>query len=448
MMRYYNVLYSKELVPIKNELNQSRPLLNREAQGIYEQQKSEFLFEHRAIESFEVNIATRTMRCSKAAAQKHGFSELEFTGLPESVIAMGKIHPASVEAYRKFYEDIFSGVPSGSCLLRLCLADNAYNVIRLHYKTIFDEHGSPLAALGFSEDVEQGDMLKFTFDQEDQLYELLQGKFVFTLKVNLTKNAVERVLPNSWAPQSPPEACYDDYLKQILFEHAGTHEQTDLYKQLNSNALTQRYEEGDPWVYSTFRISNSAGRLFWTAYHGRLLVSPYNGDLYLFAYLRDIDEALKAERQLSKKEQRNKGRIYTKETLEALASLAIDQNKASHSYCGLMVLQVSNLQQCPDSLAASSRAPLQAALCRKLSLFLGNSGILGEGDQDQFLIFCPKISSPDQFYAYAQQLMLIMSSPNFLTVPQEQSLLFKLGVAACRYVQASFSLLFETASEA
>lgn len=73
--------------------------------------------------------------------------------VPESIIESGIIYPDDIEGYRKFFQDMYDGVPEGSYILRSRENDKGWLWFNIIYKTIFDNDGTPLRAVCFSDDI-------------------------------------------------------------------------------------------------------------------------------------------------------------------------------------------------------------------------------------------------------------------------------------------------------
>ncbi len=114
----------------------------------------------------------------------------------------------------------------------------------------------------------------------------------------------------------------------------------------------------------------------------------------------------------------------------------------------MIVLRIKNYNEIQEVVSKESLDELQIAIGRKFSMFVGGFGLVGQASEDRLFVFCPKIFLEEQFYAYAQKLILMMNSPNFLTVPQEQNLVYTMGMVVSKYENLSFSSLFEAAVKA
>lgn len=415
----------------------------------YENKRMHFLFEKSAVEAFEVNILKRSMRCSKATQEHFSFSATDFENMPDSLIATGAIHPDSVDAYRQFYDSIYAGKPSGSCIIRVKLFNGTYTVQHLVFETIFDSYGKPLRAIGFSETLRKMNKLKFIFDQEDKMYEIMQGNFLSALRVNVTQNKIERAFPQAISSRIPQGTFYEEYLQAMSYKFTEKHDFKTTFETLKTTALKEQFEKGKDWLFLEFPFSDSKGNIEWVHYHARLHISPYNGDLYLFSYIRKNDTAKKAELMLTKKPVKNKVTgVYDAVTTKELVDNAIAKHENDNNFCGMIVLRINNYANIAQYVTDKHLCSLQNAVSRKLSMFLGESEILGQLTENRFVAFAPDIHSQEEFREFGNQLMTILNSPNFITIEQEQNLEYTMGIVCAPHNTANFDNLFAAALKA
>lgn len=429
--------------------DQSLSATYREGLLEYENKRMQFLFEKSSVEAFEVNIVERTMHCSQALITKFAFPSRDFDNMPDSILNIEAMHPDSFEAHRKFYEQIFTGRPEGSCIIKIRLSDANYSLQKLAYTTIYSADGLPLRAIGFCETVQGEGLLKFTFDQEDNLYELMQSNFVLAARINISKNQIERLVPDKKPASLPDDRNYETYLTTYCRQSVDKKDYAQLLKNLLPQAVAKRYENGQKWLYWEMRLIDDAGKIFWVSFHAGLHISPYNGDLYMFAYVRNIDTVKRFELSMNQKPQRNAlTGLYAMPTIKALIETYLEAHPKNQSHCGLMLIRIKNYAEMAENLGTDGFNALIITIVRKLSLFIGETCVLGQLNEDRFLVFCPEALSEKDFYTYAQKLMFVLNSPNFLTVPQEQNFIYTVGAVCHTYENVNFDCLYEAALRA
>lgn len=434
---------SRYLVLVKDITNQTKlsnslAQSSKEAAKEYESIRMKFLFERSALESFEVNIADRSMVCSKSTQLKNNFPTTEFENIPDSIIALGVIHEDSIEPYKQFYTDMFSGVSSGSCVLRVKMKDETYSLRRIEYQTIYDSSGVPLRAIGFSESIGHENALKFAFDQEETLYELMGERYIGAFRINITKNHIEYICPDRLREILPMDSDYDVSLKNNLGKYAENAQKEALFERFCSENIYRKFKDGEKGVHYGFRVIIN-DKLHWILYGGLMHISPYNGDLYFFAYIRDIDEIKKLELALKQKPQKNPSTgLYRKQTMKEIIMQACKNNQATDGYCGVMVMRIMNYAKMQYEESEESFESLMYAIIRKIYMCTNSIGIVGELADDRVIIFCPNVASESQLQEYAGKIMTVVNSANFLTFPHEEHFYYTMGAVFCKIKGFSF----------
>lgn len=93
-----------------------------------------------------IDIAKRTLLQTYEDGELKGVT-IEIPDVPDAVIDTGTIHPDDIEGYRGFYEDMFSGVPTGEYRVRMAGEKDNWDQYIMCYETEFDENGNPIRAI-------------------------------------------------------------------------------------------------------------------------------------------------------------------------------------------------------------------------------------------------------------------------------------------------------------
>ncbi len=411
-----------------------------------EVQRLRFVLEHSNIETFEVDIAEKTMTCSATTQRRFGFPTSMFANMPEGVISEGTIHPDSHETYRSFYSRIFSGQPETSCIVRARRADGSYGLLRLVCKTFFNKDGRPIRSFGVSQDMDDSEQTKLAFDQEEQLGALMGDQFFCVAKVNISRNTIERLQDTTHRQPILTDIPYEQYLMENFISKCVAESRDSLFESLSRNAVMKLYQSGSVWQADSFKVLLNDGKIYWLLHHAHLCLSPYNGDLYMFSYLRNHERIKKAELMLDQHPTSfPRSPYYDDHTFRSMVQIASNSAVPTTGFYGMAVFRLINWDSLATRIPADALRKVRVAIYRKMGMFIGDNAVIGQLSDTEILIFRNDIKSYEQFVQYMQELSSIMSSPNYYTVPWEHLAEFTVGISCIARAEASYdTLLFNT----
>lgn len=102
---------------------------------------------------FECDLVARSEVYAEQALALYALPSIH-AEVPEANIDGGFIHPEDVDAYRKMYAEIYAGAQESGCTVRVRARDGRYVWNELTMKTIYDEQGRAVRAIGFMENVQ------------------------------------------------------------------------------------------------------------------------------------------------------------------------------------------------------------------------------------------------------------------------------------------------------
>ncbi len=401
-------------------------------------------------QTFEVDIVRRALFCSETSVLHNYVPRGWVENMPESVIAYGTIHPDSVDAYRSLYADIFAGVPSGSCAVMVLKNDGAYQLSKLSYRMLYDQDGTPYKAVGLSEDIENVNDSRLLFDQEQHLM-AMEGKEIYrAFSVNLTKDLLQGCYADgklvNYAEEQP---SYESVLSHILEDIPNADERSVLANELSRDGLRRAYQKGRNHLYHEFRYSDSVGKITWKSHITHLLASPYNGDLYAFIYIRQIDDRKKLELSLPQKVERDSGTfLYNRETMRVLVTEILASQQRRGGFCAMVALRFNYYEQIKSQYSQKVMEEMLFSISRKLRMVLGSRYLISRISDDTVAFFSATLSSSQMVAADIDNLLSVLRKPALFVSLGEQYISFSAGAAQDDAVNTDFDKLLAGALSA
>lgn len=362
--------------------------------------------ENTSISLWDYDFETSSIIQKGSSIEQHGFGEV-IPNVPESLIERGFVHPDSAEAFREMYRKLSAGDERAEGIFRIQTADRTgwwYEHIR--YKTIFDNHGHPIRAIGISTDVTKEKELELAYNKElsiqqamitdifaQALYDTTTGEQLTFLSKDERQRSVFFGLPLTEFNQKAAELVLDDTaIHQFILNQT-------------SKEFKLHFLSGETEYSIDYKQKFPEQETRWMRYSTHLMENPTTGHLMAFLYLRDIDEQKRREEDLQK--------AADTDSLTGLYNHAGTINRVkqylkehpSKSAGTLFAVDLDAFKSINDTLGHQCGDDTITKIGKSLLGLFRSEDIIGRVGGDEFLIFMKNISDEAAVAKKANELV-------------------------------------------
>ncbi|MEG1383685.1 MAG: response regulator [Oscillospiraceae bacterium] len=211
--------------------------------------------------------------------------------MPYGAIEKGLVHPQSHDEYIRLHQDIINGAPESRA--EIALNDINGNLLweDMQYKTIYDNNGKPIRAIGISKDMTKQKALEARYKAELSYRLLMEQNTMASFRLNLTKNRC-----------SEGHSKYP-YIKQlklsetadIFFDSLVQNAPNDVAEKygvifVRENLIASYYEGTTHFEFEEiFKVEEF--RSEWVRIVVNTMRNPATGDIEAFLYAYSIENA-------------------------------------------------------------------------------------------------------------------------------------------------------------
>ncbi len=220
--------------------------------------------------------------------------ELKFDNGAEGVIGNDVVHPEDQEKYRSLFRRIAEEKESVSGLVRFraYAGDTEYRWTHILLTVIPDRYGNPLRALMIQKDVSDQIRREIRYQEELLRRQTLEGDVVSSVSVNLTRNEVQECVTDGLRLGSYAEGKSIEWAMRQELQHLPEEEDRKAFREFFAiQRLQESMRSGKSSQSIEYMRRFATGELRWAKCSIDAVENPENGDLMLFAYVRDIHES-------------------------------------------------------------------------------------------------------------------------------------------------------------
>lgn len=238
-----------------------------------------------------------------------GIDSGEWTGVvsvmenaPESIIETGIIHPEDQDAYRKFYAEVYSGVPKTECTMRVMGENRGWVWFTMYAQTMFAADGTPEYAVCFSDDIT---VKKRAELQYNNFRDVVTSTADFVWEANLTKDIVlqEDDVTNDLFARNEFQKFSE--MAETAFAAVPEEFRESVQQTFSVERLLEAYGRAQREISLEYPVQRAIDqKVIWllaTAY----LTTTYEGDVVAIICVRDISDRKQKEEELRKQAQRD-----------------------------------------------------------------------------------------------------------------------------------------------
>lgn len=337
---------------------------------------------------WEVDIPARTMRQAPEVSAVFGSQLTEFPDAPSSILKTGLIHPDSESEFVHMFDDIYAGREGKEYTVLARDGKTGYVWVRASFRIIRDGSGEPTLAIGIADRMSNAyEDMRF-FEQELQFGTSIENSIVGFIRANLTKKTVDRICFPGLSYLGAGLTSFDELYDILVKYLPDGSDHAKLSELLNIENLFKYYHLNENWRFSEFRRTTSSGQIRWTNSSMSLLRQPASGDLYLFLYIRDIDNRKTWEAYLDEPALRDPvTMLYSKDAVRGLVNSALKLNADSDETCSITCIEIGGLEKLRGESGAKAVNDVLFSIGRIFRTLIIGETVIGRMTDTRIAVF-------------------------------------------------------------
>jgi PAS domain-containing protein len=339
-IRYEN--YKNVFLSIITDTTDTR---NREVALKISEEKFNLALEQTSVDIWELDIVNNYLYLSDAFANRYGYATTSFKLGIGMFSQYNIIHKDYTKKLEEFYINILAGKKSGECKIKMLDKFKRYQLVKLSYKTIFDNNNNPITAVGVATIVNTNLGVYTMFNQEEKIANILKNQLLFSAQYNITDGVVKNIVgkENFISTSLHDKLTYDKIFNIILNTVAHEVDYQECENILSEDNLINSIANNKYYQTINYRRVNEKGIISWVTLTLVFLVEPTSGDEYVFIYILDTDKKYKLELSLPVKAEYDiTTKIYIKDTMKRLTNFAINSEEISDNDCAFVIFELNN----------------------------------------------------------------------------------------------------------
>ena len=388
-IRYEN--YKNVFLSIITDTTDTR---NREVALKISEEKFNLALEQTSVDIWELDIVDNYLYLSDAFANRYGYATTSFKLGIGMFSQYNIIHKDYTKKLEEFYLNILAGKKSGECKIKMLDKFKRYQLVKLSYKTIFDNNNNPITAVGVATIVNTNLGVYTMFNQEEKIANILKNQLLFSAQYNITDGVVKNIVgkENFISTYLHDKLTYDKIFNIILNTVAHEVDYQECENILSEDNLINSIANNKYYQTINYRRVNEKGIISWVTLTLVFLVEPTSGDEYVFIYILDTDKKYKLELSLPVKAEYDvTTKIYIKDTMKRLTNFAINSEETSDNDCAFVIFELNNLPTIKFQYGLDVAEKLLAHYSRVLRVCFGSKEIVGRVKDNQIAVFMPVV---------------------------------------------------------
>ena len=355
-------------------------------------QQSESIFrivsEHSNRILYVYDLETKTTRpWDKENAQKDILAHV-YTGIytEENLDKNGAVFTERKGAVKKFFTDIHKGVPSGEVNVRVKLKNGQFRWYHFKYSNIFHQ-GKPVSAMISIYDITERHEQQLAYLRIKKLTESpIPGNKV-SLEINLTLDQVEK-LSGIRQINYTEEQCYTfaQLFDEIIAQNIEFIQKEEAQRYFSTENFLAAYAHGERELHSEWQVRYPVGTVHWLDTEITLIEDPYDQDIKLFLWMRDITEDKIQQLEIRERSEKDgMTGVYNRKTAEDLICKNLKNNVPGI----FLLVDMDRLKQINDQLGHKEGDKAIKGMATILKSQFRSSDIVGRIGGDEFVVYLP-----------------------------------------------------------
>lgn len=336
---------------------------------------------------WEVDLQTRVFRMLYTGDLMGGRRTV-YENFPESLIECGRIHNRSAEAFRSFAREMMTGQMQGSGNFMVQYRQTScYGWVALSYRTLSDENGQPVKAIGIKEEMSYIPRQQSRFVQRRIMPADLYSELYCYLQADLTTDSVEKLLlEGRERVRLIQYQTYEAVIEKGIIRLFSEEDAKRIRTKFSRARLLTEFAEGWCWSWDKCRIVDFDGSIRWISIGANVSRDSETGDICLYAYLSRADRLLEWEKGLREAVQAEpETGLYGCDDWEKLVKNLLKKN--AERLC--TVVQIS-IEGAADILTDGAASRKMRDIAAAFHVFLNTDCLAGWKDDSNLLVFFPE----------------------------------------------------------
>ncbi len=401
--------------------------------------------------TFEVDIPKRTLYVNNPTVAKYGIDVYAIENMPEYLIDGGAIHPDSIDECRRMYDEIYSGVPEGSAIIRTLKRDGQFTIERFTYFTVFDESGRPVKAVGVDEGMEMRSGAKLRVDLIERQFRNYSDNMRSIVKVMIDSDRFE-FLKQENIPEDILSniKTYSDLLEYRITQIIDPADRLLVKTKFGIDGLRKDFTEGN-LISVEYRVEGSDGSIQWNSMGAGMYVDQFDGEVYTFMRTRDITFRRSLEQALGDEMAHDPNNFtYTFENFENFKKLSDIYIRSADrkSNCAVILVSISNFDYLLEQYGRIMINDMRIGFIGKIMTIIQTDHIACNVGMDSTAILVSKTESNELLNQFAESIIKFLRNPAYFQFHEEAFLEFSCGISVSDEKTSGFNVLYEEALSA
>lgn len=345
-----------------------------------------FVRNYTNLDVWEYDATEHTIRIQGTGPEPE---EQVYTEIPESTIRQGKIHPDSVEAFRRLHKRIDQGEDTAMAVIQFCEPDGTYSWQRITYISMKDEDVVK-GAVGITENITLQKEAEIRAFKQEKMREMLAKDTIYSAHINLTKNRLEMVWSESgdFDIQALRNVTYQIVVEKILSRIANEDDRKRLQEEFTLEKMREYAKQNNFFREFEFRQSDSSGKIIWVSLSFRIIDSPTTGDKILFAYARNIDVVKRRELSFQKKAEIDEiTGLYNLTTTKLLIENILNDRNQKIRESAFLLINIDNFRKVNQSGGFATGDELLRQIGNTIRDHVPSLSVAGRINGDTFAVY-------------------------------------------------------------
>ena len=399
--------------------------------------------------TFEVDIASRTLYVADPTVAKYGIDVHAIEDMPESMIEAGAIHPDSIDECRRMYDEIYSGKPEGSAIIRTLKRDGQFTIERFTYFTVYDESGRPVKAVGVDEGMETRSAALLRVDLIERQFKKYSDNMRTIIKVDVYEDSFEFLKMEDIPEETRGRIMtYSDLLEYRTTQIADPVDRVLVRKKFGIDSL--RKDHSDRGMLShEYKVRDSDGTVRWNTMSAGVYADQIDGGLYAFIRMQDITFRKNLEQSLGEQISRDATymNLYTFDILGKLADAFI-AGTGRKAGCAVMLFTIRNHGYLLEQHGRIILNDMRGGFVGKIMMVIDNDYLSSYDSAFTMTFFVPAAGSAEAMNRMAEKILTLLRNPAYFQFHEEVFMDFSCGISMLDEKMSGFAKLYNAASRA
>jgi len=210
---------------------------------------------------------------------------------PQSWLNLGLMENEFIEPFKKMMQQIEEGTPEVSMDIKLKAPSFGHSLWNhVVFKTVSFKEGRPSKAICVLSDISVQKQQEATFEKEIKHWNLLSGKTLLTLKVDVTMGTIQDYYYAEMLGSLDSIGLTYAELYQSIFKFIFDKDKAAFEEVFTLKHLFKKYKEGERLITLHYRRILPDGRIIWVTSISSLIEDPNSKHIIAFIRLYDVND--------------------------------------------------------------------------------------------------------------------------------------------------------------